>query len=53
MELYTFFAVSNIKIQFLRFEFEKFHIDRTFINVILFEAIDVSLDNGKGFDVDE
>jgi hypothetical protein len=53
MQLYTFFAVSNFKIQFLLFEFEKLYIDRTFINVIFFEEIGVSLDNGKGSDVDE
>jgi hypothetical protein len=53
MQLYTFFAVSNFKIQFSLFEFERLNIDRTFINVILFEAIGVSLDNGKGSDVGE
>jgi len=42
MQLYTFFSVSNIIIQFLRFEF---------INVILFDAIGLFLDNGKGSDV--
>jgi len=52
MQLYTFVVVSNITMQCLRFEFEKLNIDRTFINIILFEAIDVSFDNGKGSDVD-